>query len=146
VVGGILLRPPDSLRTQVDRAVYLAQEVGGDTQAAQGHRPGPLIALTLCNRQRLVFLCNGALDIAREQPGPGGKGQQSGPLGVVLRKRFGQGLHLLERVTGSTAGQHGLGQRDPQRLLDGCRNTTYQHLACPGLGVGQPARPGKQGN
>jgi hypothetical protein len=52
----------------------------------------------------------------------------------------------LECVTGSTAGQHGLGQRDPQRLLDLGRKTRHQHLACPGLGVGEPARRGKQGN
>jgi hypothetical protein len=64
MVGGVLLRPPDCLRTQVDRAVYLAQEMEGDAQAAQGHRPSPLIALALRDRQRLAFLHNRAFDIA----------------------------------------------------------------------------------
>jgi hypothetical protein len=57
-----------------------------------------------------------------------------------------QGLHLLESVPGSAAGQHGLGQRDPKRLLNIRSKTRYKQLAGFRLGIVEPAGPGENGD
>ena len=84
------------------------------------------------------------MDVAGEQPGPTGKGQESGPIGVVLRKSLRQGLHLLEGVSGSAAGQHGLGQGHPQGPFHVGRETRDQELAGFRVRVVEPAGPGEK--